>query len=149
MEKDGINLSENYSIKKDNKNYEIILNYSESSIGINISFKDSSKTFSYIKYFTLNELIKVSNFFSLFKNISDIIPNIKKMISNTNSRDIQVEEVMIKLILIPPIENIDKIIFALPKADINKDDIIQELMKSNYNLTKRVENLEKEIINIK
>ena len=71
------------------------------------------------------------------------------MLSNENSRDLEIGEKIIKLILIPPIQNIDKIIFVLPKKDISKDEIIQELIKSNTDLIKRVENLEKEVKNIK
>ena len=37
------------------------------------------------------------------------------MISNENSRDLEIEEKIIKLILISPIQNIDKIILSLPK----------------------------------
>lgn len=38
---------------------------------------------------------------------------------------------ILKLILIPPIENIDKITLCLKQKEINKDEIIQELIKSN------------------
>ena len=142
-------ISENYTINKNNKEYIISLKYYNSSVEIKASLKESFQTFSYLKNFTLDDLKRLSNFFLIFKNISDIIPNIKNMISNENSRDLKIEEKIIKIILIPPIQNIDKIIIGLPKIDINKDEIIQELIKANYDLTKRVENLELEIKNIK
>ena len=71
------------------------------------------------------------------------------MISNEKSRDLEIDEKIIKLILIPPIYNIDKIVLALPKIEIQKDEIIQNLIKTNYDLLKKVDNLEKEIKNIK
>ena len=88
-------------------------------------------------------------FFSLFSNISDIIPNVKSMLSNENSRDLEIGEKIVKLILTPPVQNIDKITFVLSKKEISKDEIIQELIKSNCDLIKRVEYLEKEIYKIK
>ena len=142
-------ISENYTIKKNNKEYIISLKYYNSSVEIKASMKETSQAFSYIKNFTLDNLKILSNYFLLFKNISDIIPNIKNMLSNENSRDLEIKEKIINLILIPPIQNIDKIILGLPKRDINKDEIIEELIKANYDLTKRVENLEMEIKNIK
>ena len=143
--------SEEYIIKKNNKEYIISLVYSSSSLEIKSTLKESLQVFTYLKIFTLDELKKVSIYFSLFKNISDIIPNIKNMLSNEKTRNLEIDEnsKIIKLILTPPIENIDKIIFLLPKKDINKDEIIQELIKANLDLTKRVENLENEIKNIK
>ena len=68
-------ITENYMIKKNNKECIICLNYSNSSIEIKSSFKESFQkfSFSYEKSFTLDELKKISNFFFLFNNIKDII----------------------------------------------------------------------------
>ena len=66
-------------------------------------------------------------------------------------RDLEIIEdsKLIKLILVPPIINIDKIIFDLIRKDINKDEIIEELISSNSQLIKRVDSLEKELNEIK
>ena len=79
------------------------------------------------------------------------MPNIKSMLTNEKARNIEAEgnSKIIKLILIPPILNVDKIILSLPEKEINKDEIIQELIIANTNLIKKVDNLEKEIKEIK
>ena len=143
---------ENYIIKKNNIEYNICLKYSSFSIELKSSLKDPIKhlqSSTYLKTYTLEELKKISMFFSLFSNISDIIPNVKSMLSNENSRDLEIGEKIVKLILTPPVQNIDKITFVLSKKEISKDEIIQELIKSNCDLKKRVEYLEKEIYKIK
>lgn len=145
------NESENYSISKDNKEYILILSYSSSTIEIKITQNESLNKFSYQKIFSLNDLKKIANYFSLFNSISDIKPNIKDMISNQKTRDLEIKEnsKIAKLILFPPIMNIDKIIFDIPRKDINKDEIIEELIASNSQLIKRVDSLEKQLIEIK
>ena len=148
---DNSNSIDNYNIKKNDKEYIITFTYSYYSIEIKISSKTPFQQFSYEKILTLNDLKNISNYFSLFKNISDIKPNIKNMIENENTRDLEVNanSKIIKLILIPPIMNIEKIILSIPQKDINKDDIIQELIKVNSELLSRVDCLEKEIKDIK
>ena len=140
--------SDNYIIKKDNQEYSVVLKYSNSLLEITISLKDSFQI-AYSKNYTLDELKKSSNFFLLFKKISDVIPNIKNMLTKEKSRDLEFEDKIVKLILIPPIENIDNIILVIPQTYINKDEIIQELIKSNNDFKKRIEILEKEIKDIK
>ena len=143
-------INENYIIKIKDDEYMIFLTFLSSSLDIKISLKNSFPEISYSKSFTLDDLKKLSVYFLLFKKISDIIPNIKNMLNDEKSRSLEINESnTIKLILNPPIENIEKIILCLPQKEVNKDEIIQELIKANTNLTKRVENLEKEIINIK
>jgi len=143
-------INENFIIKINNDEYIIFLTFLSSSLEIKISLKNSFPEISYSKNYTLDELKKSSIYFLLFKKISDIIPNIKNMLNNEKSRTLEISESKtIKLILTPPIENIEKIIFCLPQKEVNKDEVIQELIKSNINLTKRIENLEKEITNIK
>lgn len=143
--------SENYNISKNGSEYNINFIYSNSSLEIKIADKEPFTKSTYQKIFSLEELAKVSIYFSLFKTISDIKPNIKTMISDEKSRDLEVNKNanLIKLILIPQIMNIGKIIFELPKNNVDKDEIIQELVQSNISLLKRVEYLEKEVKDIK
>ena len=145
------NESENYSINKDNKEYILTLSYSSSTIEIKIIQNGNFNKFSYEKIYSLNDLKKIANYFSLFNSISDIKPNIKEMISNEKTRDLELKEnsKTVKLILFPPIMNIDKIILDIPRKDINKDEIIEELIASNTKLIKRVDLLEKELREIK
>jgi hypothetical protein len=139
---------ENYLIKKNNQEYSIILKYSNSLLEIDISLKDSFQI-CYSKNYTLDELKASSNFFLLFNKISDVIPNVKKMLSKEKKRDLEIGKKIIKLILIPPIDNIDNIILVIPQKYINKDEIIQELIKTNNDFKKRIEVLEKEMKEIK
>ena len=144
-------VSDNYNINKNNIEYIISLIHLNSSLEIKISTKKPFQKSSYQKVFSFDDLKHVSNYFSLFKNLSDIIPNIKAMLENEKTRDLGVDanSKIIKLILIPPIMNIDKIIFAIPEKEINKDEIIQELIKTNSDLLARVDSLEKEVKEIK
>ena len=59
-----------------------------SSLEIKISTKKPFQKSSYQKVFSFDDLKRVSNYFSLFKNISDIIPNIKAMLENEKTRDL-------------------------------------------------------------
>ena len=143
-------LSEEYEINKNNFNYIINLYYSNSFIEFKVSIKNLIQTTSYSKKYSLEELKKSCVFFLLFKSISDIIPNIKKMLEDKKSRDLEINESskIIKLILIPPIENTEKIILFLPQKEKSKDEIITELIRINADLMKRVEILEKKLIKI-
>ena len=138
-------------INKSNIDYIVTFTYTPSTIEIKISQKESFQKYSYQKTYSFDDLKKLAIYFSLFKSISDIKPNIKTMLSNEKSRDLEINEnsKIIKLILFPPIMNIDKIIFDIPRKDINKDEIIEELIASNSQLIKRVDLLEKELRDIK
>ena len=131
-------INENYIIKIKDDEYMIFLTFLSSSLDFKISLKNSFPEISYSKSFTLDDLKKISVYFLLFKKISDIIPNIKNMLNDEKSRSLEINESnTIKLILNPPIENIEKIILCLPQKEVNKDEIIQELIKANSNLTKK------------
>ena len=144
-------LDKTYNIKIKDDEYVISLIDFNSSLEINVSLKNSFPKISYSNQFSLDELKKLSVYYLLFKKISNIISNIKNMLVEEKSRNLEINENnnILKLILIPLIENIDKITLCLKQKEINKDEIIQELIKSNTKLNKKVEYLEKEILDIK
>ncbi len=81
-----------YNIKIKDDEYVISLIDFNSSLEINVSLKNSFPKISYSNQFSLHELKKLSVYFLLFKKISNIIPNIKNMLVEEKSRNLEINE---------------------------------------------------------
>ena len=133
-----INILSKYSEMPKVKTYEIIsseniaylLSFEQvkDKIKITILEKDSFPLNKYENYYSLEDLIKISNWFNIFYNIENLLIEFEQLTKNESFVIEQKNRNVLSLFIIFPIDLLEKIEIQLPINEINNLDLFSQLI---------------------
>ena len=126
-----------------NQKFEIIIYFKTNQFSIVLNINSFPKAF-YEGSFNLEELRKKNKFFKMYEYINEMYDDIKTIIEQKNYL-IQKLENSCSFILKKQFGISEDIILPLKKKNSDIKDIISELCEKNISLTKNFENLSKEV----
>ena len=131
--------NENKNEKKINENEEDILSFY-------IEVENTFPKVIYEKNFMFKEVQKYYRWFRLFDNFRDSFDSVVNLIDNNNYSLIE-ETNSVQFFLNHLDKNIKDSIFLIPQKELNKDEIIKDLILSHNELRTKVFELEQKLLN--
>ena len=140
------NNTQNLFLKFKLNDYNIIINFTK-TFDIRAEYGESLNKKIYISSFSLEELKNKSKFFRMFDSVQETYKDIKLLLDQ-NSFYIRTYEKSITLCIKNQIGIEYDIVFPLQEGSVDIKEIVNELCEKNINLEKKVDRLEKKIIEI-
>ena len=122
-----------YEIKTDDQ-IPYLLNFEQikDKLKIKVTEKDSFPKNEYENYYSLEDLIKINNWFKIFYNIESLIIELEQLTKNESFAIEKKKKEVLSLYIIFPINLLEKIEIQLPINEIdNKDLFFQLISKIN------------------
>jgi len=138
--KDIKETSFNLKDKEQNTSYTLSFSIESNSLIINITEDNSLPVINYKAKFTLNDLVKQSNYFKLFESLDQLISEIKSSYEQ-NKIKLRKEKSEIILVLSLPLKIIEEVLLCIPQADIDSKTIINDLCSTVNELRKQIKSL--------
>ena len=138
--KDIKETSFNLKDKEQNTSYTVSFSIESNSLIINITEDNSLPVINYKAKFTLNDLVKQSNYFKLFESLDQLISEIKSSYEQ-NKIKLRKEKSEIILVLSLPLKIIEEVLLCIPQADIDSKTIINDLCSTVNELRKQIKSL--------
>ena len=126
--------------KEQNTSYTLSFSIESNSLIVNITEDNSLPVINYKAKFTLNDLVKQSNYFKLFESLDQLIFEIKSLYEQ-NDIKLRKEKSEIILILSLPLKIIDEVLLCIPQADIDSKTIVNDLCSTVNELRKKIKSL--------
>ena len=126
--------------KEQNTSYTLSFSIESNSLIVNITEDNSLPVINYKAKFTLNDLVKQSNYFKLFESLDQLISEIKSLYEQ-NDIKLRKEKSEIILVLSLPLKIIDEVLLCIPQADIDSKTIVNDLCSTVNELRKKIKSL--------
>ena len=136
-------IKEVHSFKLKEKDYSFTITFSlenDSSLIIKVSEDDSVPLISYTGKYTLNELVKQNNYFKLFDNLEQLVPNIKNLCKE-NKISIQKDKMAVILTLLLSLTFIEDPHLTIPQDKTDPQLVIDGLCQSVNELKRQIKAL--------
>ena len=138
-----INFIEEIKIKKENEEYKMQLGIKENNLVIKVLPENLLDMIYFQRFFTLNELINISQIFSAYKDVKDIIKVLKDLKFDIEE---QIDDIIVKFNVFMPNGKIILIELNLKKHLVDNKDMIKYLLKEIILIKNDMKN-QKEIYN--
>ena len=119
-----INFIEEIKIKKENEEYKMQLGIKENNLVIKVLPENLLDMIYFQRFFTLNELINISQIFSAYKDVKDIIKGLKDLKFDIEK---QIDDIIVKFNVFMPNGKTRLIGLNLKKHLLDNKDMIKPL----------------------
>lgn len=130
----------NLQLKEKDILYNLLISTEKNSLVIKVSEGDNVPSLSYKANYTLDDLIKQSNFFKLFNSPEQLIPELAEFFKEKKI-SLKKKNTSIILTLSLPLRVIEEVYLTIPQEEIDPEIIISDLCQTVNELKRKIKTL--------
>lgn len=130
----------NLKLKEKDILYNLLISTEKDSLVIKVSEGDNVPALSYSAKYTLDDLIKQSNFFKLFNSPEQLIPELSDLCKEKKI-SLKKKNTSIILMLSLPLRVIEEVYLTIPQEEVDPEIIISNLCQTVNELKRKIRTL--------